>query len=123
MSASGMTVYMHYCCGKLDEVKIVPAKKFACHQEAEDIADTGCGDDSKSDHSDCCFNQTVELKIQSDQEKLIVSKPLDLTPAVLTHRLSFLDKPQSFFDHISLLPEPPASQKLPVFISNRVFRI
>ncbi len=62
VSSSGMTLYVHYCCGEIDDVSVM-AK--APHNE-------GCHNGEHIDNSSCCADETVDLKFKSD-ENLVAS--------------------------------------------------
>lgn len=54
LSSFGMTLHVHFCCGKLDAVRMAPIIDNACPMEADDQAE------------ECCNDRQVELKIKAD---------------------------------------------------------
>jgi len=56
VSSSGMTVYVHYCCGKLDKIDLSDSnnKKCPLHFEASTKG--------------CCDGKQIEIKIKSDHQ-------------------------------------------------------
>ncbi len=56
VTSFGMTLNMHYCCGKLDKVSFSSNQTKACKSTAT-IHSKGC-----------CDNKKFELKIKADQE-------------------------------------------------------
>lgn len=54
LSSFGMTLHIHYCCGKVDTVKLTPTN------------DHGCGVKDKSKKKGCCDDRQVEFKIKTD---------------------------------------------------------
>ena len=64
-SSPGMTLHLHYCCGKIDKVDIEPVKKHDC-DAPKHMATKGC-----------CDNKQVDLKIKDDYQKDAELKSLD----------------------------------------------
>ena len=54
LSSFGMTLHVHYCCGKIDKVKLAPVKENKCPV------------DKKAKKKGCCDDRQVELKIKTD---------------------------------------------------------
>jgi hypothetical protein len=55
VSSSGMTLHIHYCCGKIDRVDVVPVKKDNC----------AMGHDKPM--KNCCDEKQLSLKLKSEQ--------------------------------------------------------
>ncbi len=53
-SSAGMTLHVHFCCGRLDMVKLVP------------VNDDHCPIDHKERQNNCCDDKQVEIKIKED---------------------------------------------------------
>lgn len=123
MSTSGMTVYLHYCCGKLDKIQVAASEKPHC----EPVED--CGNQQKCDsysdlgHAKCCFDQSVALKISAEQEPLLLSKnciqPIHLVPTAIV-----VVTPQLAAQDVQPYTIVSAQYNLsPLHIRNCVFRI
>lgn len=54
LSSFGMTLYVHYCCGKIDKVDLVP------------VENTQCPIGKKATKKGCCDDRQVELKIKTN---------------------------------------------------------
>lgn len=63
-SSFGMTVYFHYCCGKLKTIDLVPAERVCKMTKAH-----------KMNANPCCESKEVNLKINDDHSlsKIITS--------------------------------------------------
>lgn len=109
----GMTLHIHYCCGKLKSVDFTPPKEKDCAMGKANIS-------SKK----CCDNKQVELKLQSEQDASKVYQSSFHVDAVqLIHQAHFVLTP---FENKKLLPEvfaPPPITSNSLFILNCVFRI
>lgn len=69
-AASGATLYLHYCCGKLDRISFHGSNKpsrMKCMSA-----------------KDCCDNKQIELKIKADQELVAktFSEATSIAPAI-----------------------------------------
>ena len=53
-SSAGMTLHVHFCCGRVDTVKLVP------------VNDDHCPVDHKERKNNCCDDKQVEIKIKTD---------------------------------------------------------
>ena len=49
-ASSGMTLHLHYCCGKLDKIDLAPVK----HK--------GCGSEHKLGKKSCCDNKELSIE-------------------------------------------------------------
>ena len=54
-SSTGMTLHLHYCCGKLDGIDLSPVK------------DDHCSGSHKLIKKTCCDEKQVSLKLKSEQ--------------------------------------------------------
>jgi hypothetical protein len=54
LSSFGMTLHVHYCCGRIDKIDITPVKSDKCPV------------DKKTTKKGCCDDRQVELKIKTD---------------------------------------------------------
>ena len=101
LSSIGMTVHLHYCCGKLDKIQFSAPSKKHCGNKHEHIS-------GKS----CCDDKEISIKLKSDynSEKQLIA-PLHIAANKTAHlelsaSLPLLSK--------KLLPEifaPPPLQK------------
>jgi hypothetical protein len=57
LSSFGITVHIHYCCGKIDAVNLSPVKKDNCP-----VKDKAAG-------RKCCDDRQIELKIKDSYSK------------------------------------------------------
>ena len=109
----GISVHTHWCGGKISSVRISYSLKHTC----------GCG--PKMDIG-CCKNGFVYSKLSNEHVKsannVIQDYKNDLKPIV---SLKPIDFSISFIvtRDISNYHAPPFKTKLPVFLSNSVFRI
>ena len=110
-SSSGMTISLHYCCGKLKSIDwAVPKHKSCDHQQ-------------KMAGKPCCETKLINYKDNSDHGASgFVLKP---APAVfITPQFSSVQNMEQ--EDRQLITEvfaPPPHRSLPIYISNRVFRI
>lgn len=72
LSSFGMTLHVHYCCGKVDTVKFMPAN------------DHGCGVKDNIKKKGCCDDRQVEFKIKTDYKN---------EPSSLVKFKSFTEEP------------------------------
>ncbi len=116
VTSFGMTLHLHYCCGKLDKVSLSSKISAACKFETT-------GDNKTIHNKSCCDNKEFELKIKADQEtssQQILSfelQPVN-TPGY-SSRLLYLQKAPVNF----LYTGPPFLSSIPLFITNCVYRI
>lgn len=61
VSSSGMTLHLHYCCGKLDRIDLSPVQHH-------------CGGENKVSKKSCCDNRALTFDLKADQTavKLLV---------------------------------------------------
>src|SRR6478735_1982944 len=82
-SSTGMTLRLHYCCGKLKSVELAPVK------------DPGCGNKHKMGSRPCCETKNINLKGKADQDsyQLVYKLSNPSTPVIfLTHGTDLLVK-------------------------------
>ncbi len=113
-SSTGMTLHVHFCCGRLDMVKLVPEN------------DDHCPVDHKERKNNCCDDKQVELKIKTDykNEKSTQLKMKGYEPgayckpaAVWTATLI-----KSGYNSINA-DSPPACPPLKIYKANCIYRI
>jgi len=110
-SSTGMTISLHYCCGKLKSIDwTIPKQKSCDHKQ-------------RMAGKPCCETKLISYKDKTDQDALgFVLKP---APAVFVEpKFCIIEQVQPEFKQ--LVPEvfaPPPLYSLPIYISNRVFRI
>jgi len=112
----GMTLHMHYCCGKLDKVSLSSKISKACKFETPG---------HNTVHSkNCCDNKTYEFKIKADQEtssQQVASfelQPINILLGYSLRLFYFQKAPVNF-----LSAGPPFLSSIPLFITNCVYRI
>ncbi|HJW15987.1 MAG TPA: hypothetical protein VJ499_02655 [Flavisolibacter sp.] len=112
-SSTGMTLQLHYCCGKLKSVELAPVK------------DPGCGSKHKMGSKPCCETKNINAKSKADQDNYrLVYKIANPSAPVLWHGIEpgiSLNAPDlQFTPHLYASP-PLLSRSL--FLLNKVFRI
>ena len=115
--SSGATVHFHYCMGELIE--------WGLSNDSSEGADdcSNCGM-KKGVSEDCCKDQKQELKLKDSQKaplsnyqaKIFIAEP------ILYHELQVNTLPSISEQYFSVYTVP-RSEKTPVFIRNRNFRI
>ena len=114
ISSSGATLYVHYCCGKVDRIEFVEKKKSNC-PFANKIARKGC-----------CDNKQVQLKIKNDY-KVEAQTQLSFKEYCAYHNYTHPVSEPLFCNYNNILSftdtSPPLISSTPVYISNCVFRI
>jgi hypothetical protein len=117
-SSTGATFHMHYCMGKLVEVKL-------WHKEAPKCSK--CGAEPKSACAKkCCKDEHKTVKLEKDQRTAENVLPFIQLPAIFLP-VTYLERPE--IDTLSLLEEfpvsnaPPRSGKVHTHILNCTFRI
>jgi hypothetical protein len=112
VSSSGMTINLHFCCGKLDDIS------FSAHTK-------DCPMGSTQKKSNCCDNKQIVAKLNADQQvflKYIKTSQSSTVDVDLTLHSSL------FPAEMALIKQPAPGQPLPhtsvpLFIKNCVFRI
>lgn len=114
LSSFGMTLHVHYCCGKVDQVKLVPVKDHAC------------GVNKSEKKKGCCDDRQVELKLKADYknelsawvefksftEAIVVDNFLPIAAIVSNRHYS---SRQIF--------SPPPGGSVPLYIKHCIYRI
>jgi hypothetical protein len=113
LSSTGMTLQLHYCCGKLKSVALAPVK------------DPGCGNKHKMGSNPCCETKNINSKSNADQDsyRLVykIANPAtfpvwnSIEPGVSLYAPE-LQSSSHFYT------SPPLHSRS-LFILNRVFRI
>jgi len=114
LSATGTSLYLHFCCGQLDDVSFTVKHNEGCDQQGE------------TTEGPCCNNVAIDLKLDADQQPaakwfssfnqpvvLTAAMPAWMAPSVL---------PAVSSSHWANAP-PKALSALPVYLKNCVFRI
>ncbi len=112
--ASGFTVSLHYCAGKLKGMSLLQLEKDNC-----------CGSKKKS--MGCCKDKTLSYKVKDNHQAVatVIVPDKSLTPFIYpsyTETTLFV-KPSI---EIYTLPDfhaPPYQSANPVYLLNRTFRI
>lgn len=115
LSSFGMTLHVHYCCGKIDKVKLAPVKEDKCPV------------DKKAKKKGCCDDRQVDLKIKTDYK--------NETSTLLKFR-SFNDLLFFGYDFSSAVPgaardiptyskpvSPPSGTGTPLYKRHCIYRI
>jgi hypothetical protein len=114
--SSGFVVNLHYCMNKLHSWELGTPQSDKCGQCGMDVKESG----------GCCHDEVKIIKLQQD---LVKAQSIDyrfsVTEAIVVTPV--FDNPQPQLQDIrSLIPEafkPPPGTRVPIYISNRVFRI
>jgi len=113
LSSSGMTISLHYCCGKLDGVSFTAEKANTCKM-GNHVKKSGCCNDKQISSLVSSEQQTVTKWVQSIKQTVA---------AAVCHiaNTSFKDYIVSVDRLARGTPEP--IPLIPLFIKNCVFRI
>ncbi len=114
VSSSGFTLYMHYCCGKLDKVDLSYSDNKKCPLSFQ------------ASDKNCCANKQVEIKIKSDhQPEYAANKVVKLFSAnyiaeesIIT---SFNTLPYSILSYSST--SPPLKKDVLLYKLNCVYNV
>ena len=117
-TASGITIHMHYCMGKLADWGLWQSKTAICSK---------CGmHKSENKDNDCCKDVHKQIKLDKDQKTSEFGwRMIQLLPVALPFHLSEI----SLNDFTSATEEnpfshaPPRSSSIAVYLRNCVFRI
>jgi hypothetical protein len=114
VSSSGMTLYVHYCCDKIEKIDLAPIKE------------NGCDMGHKKPMKNCCeikgisFKITVDQKSENSAELLIRS--FQIEKMILNTGVTKISLPRvekiGFTDS-----SPPYNLSAPVYILHCVFLI
>jgi hypothetical protein len=111
LSSTGATLYLHYCCGKLDNISFSSTGKKNCPANA--VTAKGC-----------CDSKHVELKVKGDQEPAAKWILTQTELSILVGTVSYLLVPSLKVPvHAYATGPPVVNASVPLFISNCVFRI
>lgn len=111
--ASGATVSLHYCCGKLKKISLLHADEKGC-----------CG--SKKMKKNCCKNKAISIKSADKHAvlknvKIPVNTSIDFYNELPVFEISF----HSYFSKL-LIPDyhaPPDLFGIPIYLHNRILLI
>ena len=113
LSSSGMTINLHYCCGKLDAISLTGKHSKGC----------AMGEEIKM--SNCCNDEQISVKVNPDQEPF--SKSLQVNKAFVAVPFSAPVFTTCSVQHLSVsdFPRkaPPPLPSIPLFIKHCSFRI
>jgi hypothetical protein len=113
ISSSGMTINLHYCCGKLDGISFLGKQ------------DKGCEMGNHLKKSSCCNDKQISAKLNADQQStakwLQVYKQLIAAPVYSTSYNLFTN--QIVTTNRLARGTPVPIFPVPIFIKNCVFRI
>ena len=112
-SATGMTLHLHYCCGKLKSIEWSP------------VGDNECGKKHNMGTKPCCETKQISSSKSTDQEySLIVTEPVQFSKEAI---VVYSDPtPVSTNTTEPAKPGPahsPPHSTAPLFIKYCVFRI
>jgi hypothetical protein len=113
LSSSGVTISLHYCCGKLDNISFIKVSTRTCNM-GSCLKKTGC-----------CNDKQISAKVIQEQEQVIKS--------VLISKYSIVTPPGSYHyshpqdtlitsDRLARVT-PLLLPSIPLFIRNCTFRI
>ena len=114
LSSTGASLYLHFCCGKLDEVSFTVPHKDGCNGEEAEWGGA------------CCNNIAIDLKLDADQHPTAKWTPAFTEPVALAASLPTWIAPASLplFTSAPWAHAPPGSPpSIPAYIQNCVFRI
>jgi len=117
-SSTGATFHMHYCMGKLVEVKL-------WHKEAQKCSK--CGAEPKSACAKkCCKDEHKTVKLEKDQRTAENVLPFIQLPAIFIP-VTYCESPElytlSLQEEFPVTNAPPRSSKVHTHILNCTFRI
>jgi|SRR5688500_101765 len=117
-SASGATVYSHYCMGKLVEIGLEKAHEKECGK---------CGMEKESSSDDgCCKEEQRFISGEQAQKTptfLAFNLPLQDFVAAINYVSDWLIPANSIISQLHYTNAPPRAEKLAAYIKNCVFRI
>ena len=113
LSSSGMTISLHFCCGKLDRVSLNNRQ----HQQ-------DCPMGKKAGRSKCCHDQQLSVKVQSDQPPVAIDYQVQkVALAGMQVYTVYASNPPPAGAVIVPLTSYPFPPPVPVYLMQRVFRI
>jgi hypothetical protein len=113
LSSSGMTISLHYCCGKLDGVSFTGKQDKACKM-GNHIKKSGCCNDKQISSSFYSDQQAATKWVQSTKQTIAA-------PVYQMVNTSF----KGYIVSVDRLARgtPESIPSIPLFIKNCVFRI
>ncbi|HKG68647.1 MAG TPA: hypothetical protein VKA92_07245 [Segetibacter sp.] len=113
LSSSGMTINLHYCCGKLDGVSFTGKKEKPCKM-GNHIKKSGCCNDKQ-------ISASLNFEQQAATKWVQLTKQTIAVPVYLVGNTSFKD----YIVSTNRLARgtPDLLPSIPLFVKNRVFRI
>lgn len=114
--SSGTTVYFHYCMEQLVNVGLGHAKSSKC---------SNCGME-RTASKECCKDKHQQLKIEQAQntaQSNLLLKQLPISALSQQLALFIVQAVPSSIEEHPISHSPPHTEKLPLFIQNRTFRI
>jgi len=114
ISSSGMTLYVHYCCGRLDSINFSWTNNKKCPFASNSL------------RQGCCSSKQVELKIKSDHQPEYsvqsISKPLTTHQIlILSTEIASYTLPFPIVAYSST--SPPFQKNISLYKLNCVYRI
>lgn len=113
-SSAGMTLHMHFCCGRIETVKLVP------------VNDDHCAVDQKKRNNNCCDDKQVEIKIKADYKNekstQLKLKGHESDAYAMPAEARIATPIKSGLNSIST-GSPPASPPLKIYKTNCIYRI
>ncbi len=114
VSSSGMTVYMHYCCGKLDKIDLSGSDNKKCPLSFQ------------ASTKGCCDSKQVEIKIKSDHQPEYAVKKV-VKPVSTNHIVEAPTNTVSYTLPYSILSysstSPPLKENVSLYKLNCVYLI
>ena len=117
-TATGATIHMHYCMGKLISIGLLPGKDDQCNK---------CGmgkTDAKS--KGCCKDEPKQIKIEKDQ-KTTETAVQTMQAIAVEMPAAAIEIPLNYFSSLTEKSPygnaPPRSASVAVYIRNCVFLI
>ena len=114
ISSSGMTITLHYCCGKLDDISFSGVEKDRCPM-GDHLKKSGCCNDKQVSAKLHAEQQAATKWVQSTQKQFIAQPYYPSAINVFTAQIIQVNR-------LARGTPIPISQ-VPLFIKNCVFRI
>lgn len=113
VSSSGMTINLHYCCGKLDDVSFT-----GDHSK-------GCAMASVKKNSKCCHNQQLTVKLNTDQQQAVKWVQVHKAYVAELPAPVYLLTPTNLLAATGVLARgtPFTLPSVPIYLRNCVFRV
>lgn len=108
-SSMGMTVHLHYCCGKLKSIEWLPVKES--------------GDKCKMSNKGCCDTKEIANKTKTDQLSLqTFAGNFKVSADVVQHEV-YSEVATTHHGRLAVPFNSPPLHSPPLFILHSVFRI